>query len=181
MAKSSTAASRPQPTTRQRTASADDIDPDHAELIRRFLWDIASINVRLDQIRSVWAAKLEITGPQWMILMAVRDLDNGQGISVKDVSALLHVGPSFVTTHSKILETKNLVRRVSSSDDARVVLMSLTDKASKEFASLSGRRDEIVDFVFSSLSEPSLRDTTDNLAKVKQHLEKAIRMLAVDS
>lgn len=30
----------------------------------------------------------------------------------------------------------------------RVVLMSLTDKASKEFASLSSRRDEIVDLCF---------------------------------
>jgi MarR family transcriptional regulator, organic hydroperoxide resistance regulator len=180
MVKSSTAASR-QSTMVQRTDLADDAGLDYPELIKRFLWDIASINVRLDQIRAVWAAKLEITGPQWMILMAVRDLDSGQGISVKDVSALLHVGPSFVTTHSKILETKNLVRRVSSSDDARVVLMSLTDKASKKIAALSDRRDEIVDFVFSSLAEPSLRDTTDNLAKVKQHLEKAIRMLAVDS
>jgi MarR family transcriptional regulator, organic hydroperoxide resistance regulator len=180
MAKSSTAASRPHSTI-ERMESTDNADHDHSELIRRFLWDIASINVRLDQIRSVWAAKLEITGPQWMILMAVRDLDSGQGVSVKDVSAILHVGPSFVTTHSKILETKNLVRRVSSNDDARVVLMSLTDKASKKIASLSGRRDEIVDYVFSSLAESSLRDTTDNLAKVKQHLEKAVRMLAVDS
>jgi len=90
------------------------------ETVRRFLWDIAAVNIHLDEIRQFWARILGISGPQWMILMAVSDLDKGDGVPVKDVSAMLHVDSSFVTTQSKILEKNGFVRRVPSRDDARV-------------------------------------------------------------
>ena len=61
------------------------------EIVRRFLWDIAAVNIHLDEIRQFWARILGISGPQWMILMAVSDLDKGDGVPVKDVSAMLHV------------------------------------------------------------------------------------------
>lgn len=110
------------------------------EVVRQFLWDIASINVHLEEIRHFWAKELGISGPQWMILMAVGDLDSGNGVPVKDVSAMLHVDPSFVTTQSKMLEKNGFMRRVPSRQDARVVLMSLSDKASKKIAMLASRR-----------------------------------------
>ena len=52
----------------------------------------------------------------------VGDLDTGNGVPVKDVSAMLHVDPSFVTTQSKMLEKNGFMRRVPSRQDARVVL-----------------------------------------------------------
>src|SRR3981081_3910739 len=71
------------------------------EFVRQFIWDLASINVHLEEIRYFWAKVLGISGPQWMILMALVDLDRGQGVAVKVVSKILHVDPSFVTTQSK--------------------------------------------------------------------------------
>jgi hypothetical protein len=94
------------------------------DVIREFLWDLTTISVHLNDIRQFWAKALGISGPQWMILMAVADLDRGKGIPVKDVSTLLHVGQPFVTTQSKLLEKAGLVRRIASKDDGRVVLMS---------------------------------------------------------
>lgn len=72
------------------------IASDQKDLVRRVLWDVASINVHLDEIRNFWARTLGVSGPQWMILMALAELDRGQGVPVKDVSTLLHVDPSFV-------------------------------------------------------------------------------------
>ncbi|MDB5617900.1 MarR family winged helix-turn-helix transcriptional regulator [Tardiphaga sp.] len=150
------------------------------EIVRQFVWDIASINVHLDEIRHFWAKELGISGPQWMILMAIGDLDRGTGVAVKDVSAMLHVDPSFVTTQSKMLEKNGFMRRVPSTEDARVVLMSLSDKAAKKIATLSSRRDDISKFVFSGLDETALKDITDQLSVLKGRLEKATLMLAVD-
>lgn len=151
------------------------------EVVRQFLWDIASINVHLDEIRHFWAKELGISGPQWMILMAVGDLDSGNGVPVKDVSAMLHVDPSFVTTQSKMLEKNGFMRRVPSRQDARVVLMSLSDKASKKIAMLASRRDTLSDFVLADFDNEALQDITDQLGKLKSRLQRAAVMLAVES
>jgi DNA-binding MarR family transcriptional regulator len=150
------------------------------EIVRKFVWDIASINVHIDEIRHFWAKELGISGPQWMILMAIDDLDRGKGVPVKDVSAMLHVDPSFVTTQSKMLEKNGFMRRIPSSEDARVVLMSLSDKASKKIATLSSRREVLSDFVFAGFDERALKDISEQLAALKNRLEKATLMLAVD-
>ena len=84
------------------------------DVIRRFSWQIASISVHLDEFRHFWAKTLGISGPQWMILMALADLDQGDGVSVNVVSKMLHVDPSFVTTQSKLLEKKGFIRRKTS-------------------------------------------------------------------
>ena len=68
------------------------------DMVRRFAWEIASINVHLQELRYFWAKTLGISGPQWMILMALADLDRGDGVPVKVVSKMLHVDSSFVTT-----------------------------------------------------------------------------------
>jgi DNA-binding MarR family transcriptional regulator len=165
---------------RNKAASADS-NPKNQEVVRQFVWDIASINVHLEEIRHFWAKELGISGPQWMILMAVGDLDRGNGVAVKDVSAMLHVDPSFVTTQSKMLEKNGFVRRIPSSEDARVVLMSLSDKASKKIATLSTRREVISDFVFAGFDDRGLKDITEQLTSLKNRLEKATLMLALDS
>src|ERR1700712_231790 len=151
---------------RSRAATADK-NAKNQEVVRQFVWDIASINVHLEEIRHFWAKELGISGPQWMILMAIGDLDRGNGVAVKDVSAMLHVDPSFVTTQSKMLEKNGFMRRIPSSEDARVVLMSLSDKASKKIATLSSRREVISDFVFAGFDDRALRDITDQLTSLK--------------
>ena len=67
--------------------------------------------MHLEEIRQFWAKTLGISGPQWMILMAMADLDKADGVPVNVVSKLLHVDPSFVTTQSKLLEKKGFLRR----------------------------------------------------------------------
>jgi DNA-binding MarR family transcriptional regulator len=178
-----------QPSTTKRMGSAtnsdkptvEDANSKNQEIVRQFVWDIAAINVHIDEIRHFWARELGISGPQWMILMAVDDLDRGKGVPVKNVSAMLHVDPSFVTTQSKMLEKNGFMRRIPSSEDARVVLMSLSDKASKKIATLSSRREVLSDFVFAGFDDRALKDITEQLGALKKRLEKATLMLAVDS
>jgi DNA-binding MarR family transcriptional regulator len=169
------------PPLNTKTPADSDESGKNQEVVRQFLWDIASINVHLDEIRHFWARELGISGPQWMILMAVGDLDTGNGVPVKDVSAMLHVDPSFVTTQSKILEKNGFMRRVPSRQDARVVLMSLSDKASKKIALLASRRDSLSDFVLADFDDAALQDISSQLGKLKTRLQKATVMLAVES
>ena len=149
------------------------------DIARRFAWEIAAINVHLQEIRYFWAKALGVSGPQWMILMALADLDQGEGVPVKVVSKMLHVDPSFVTTQSQMLEKKGFMRRKTSDEDARVVQMSLTDKTYKYIAGLASQQEELNNFIFGEFSERELGEFTTKLAALKDRLEKACVRVAI--
>ena len=150
------------------------------DLARRFTWEIASISVHLEELRQFWARTLGVSGPQWMILMALADLDEGEGVPVNAVSKMLHVDPSFVTTQSKLLEKKGLVRRKTSTEDARIVNMSLSDKTDKHLANLASRQEALYEFIFAEFSAGEINELTGKLAALKRRLEKACMKVAVD-
>lgn len=156
------------------------LGPDNA-LVRQFIWDVISINTHLEEIRSIWARVLNITCPQWLILMAVNDLDQGKGISVREVSAKLHVDPSFVTTQTKHLEKNGFMRREPSKEDARVVLMSLTDKAHKQLANLYSRQVVADNLVFSDFTDRTFHDLNVKLSTIKDRLASAALTIAAES
>lgn len=85
--------------------------PESQEALRRFTWEIRSINVCLEDFRQFRASALGITGPQLMILMALMDLDGNKGGPVNRIAKLMNVDPSFVTTQSKLLEKKGFLHR----------------------------------------------------------------------
>ena len=150
------------------------------DVIRRFTWEIASISVYLEELRHFWAKTLGISGPQWMIVMALADLDEGEGVPVNAVSKMLHVDPSFVTTQSKLLEKKGLIRRKTSTADARIVNMSLSDKTYKHLANLASQQETLNEFIFSEFSAGEINELTGKLAALKKRLEKACIKVAVD-
>jgi MarR family transcriptional regulator, organic hydroperoxide resistance regulator len=150
------------------------------DLIKRVGWEIASISVYLDELRRFWAKALGISGPQWMILMALSDLDKDDGVPVNVVSKMLHVDPSFVTTQSKLLEKKGLLRRKPSPTDARVVRMSLTDKTYKHLANLTAQQEAVDTFIFEEFAAGELADFTAKLTALKNRLEKARLKIALD-
>ena len=150
------------------------------DVIRRFTWVIASVNVHLEELRYFWAKALGISGPQWMIVMALYDLDQGDGVPVNAVSRKIHVDSSFVTTQSKLLEKKGFLRRKTSSEDARIVQMSLTDKAYKHLAGLADRQEALNEFIFAELNDKQLEDLNDTLTALKSRLEKATVKVAAD-
>jgi MarR family transcriptional regulator, organic hydroperoxide resistance regulator len=150
------------------------------DAIRRFSWEIASISAHLEELRHFWARTLGITGPQWMIIMALADHDQGEGVAVNVVSKMLHVDPSFVTTQSKLLEKKGFVRRKTATEDARIVKMSLTDKTSKHMANLAAQQESLNDFIFTEFDDRGLTDLTEKLATIKRRLEKARLKVVVD-
>ena len=64
-------------------AASNEFGGKNHDIARQFAWEIAAINVHLQEIRYFWAKALGVSGPQWMILMALADLDQGEGVPVK--------------------------------------------------------------------------------------------------
>lgn len=150
------------------------------EVVNRFTWEIVHINIYLMKLCQFWAKALNISGPQWMILLAISDLDEGDGVPVNAVSKMLQVDSSFVTTQSKRLEKSGLLRRNSSPTDARVVLMSLTDRSHDHLSRLVARQEAIGAFAFEAFSSDQLGEFFEKLSNLKTRLGKARLKLSVD-
>ncbi|MFQ3454912.1 MarR family transcriptional regulator [Bradyrhizobium sp. UFLA01-814] len=147
----------------------------------RLAWEIVSTSVRLEELRSIWAKMIGITGPQWMIMTVLANADDRNiGLPVGAVSRALRVDQSFVVTQSKLLEKKNLLRRRNSSEDARVVNLSLTDHAKKQIANLSSQRKELNEFVYAELDLRELQQLTGKMDSIKNRLEKAIARISAE-
>ena len=121
-----------------------------------------------------------MSGPQWLILMALADLDqSGDGVPVNVVSKKLHVESSFVTTQSKLLEKKGLLRRRTSAEDRRIVQMSLTDRTYKDLAGLDAQQETLNALISAEFNNRQLGDLADTLTVLQNRLEKArLKVLA---
>ena len=150
------------------------------ELLTALTWDMVSINKHLEDIRRICAEVLGISGTQWLILMAIKELDSGNGASVSEVSAKTHVHPNFVTLQTKILEQSGFLVRSNSASDGRVVLMSLTGKARTDIARLSVLRSRLNSSVSANMSPRTLKEIVDTLALIKRSVAMAVLQLDVD-
>jgi DNA-binding MarR family transcriptional regulator len=147
--------------------------PKDQELITRLVWAVNSMNAYLDEIRYFWAQALGITGPQFLIVIALADLDKGEGTPLNAVANRLQVNSSFVTTQSKVLEKRGFLRRKSSASDARVVLLSLTDRTYKHLAKLAPREESLNDFIFHDMDGADFEALTKTLEDIDGRLVKS--------
>jgi DNA-binding MarR family transcriptional regulator len=93
--------------------------------------------VQLEELRSLLAKVLGVHGPQWMIVMALYHLDQGEGASVQAIADLLHANPSFVTSQARSLESKGLIQRKAEGEDPEAITLSLTEQAREHLAELA--------------------------------------------
>jgi MarR family transcriptional regulator, organic hydroperoxide resistance regulator len=145
---------------------------------RRLIHEINSISAHLEDLCRLWAQQLGVSGPQWKLLMALADADEG-GIPIHIVSKSLCVEPSFVTTQSKLLENRGLIHRRPSPRDARIVQLSLTDTMHCLIAKAT--RQEVLDeFIFSELDEEQLNELMSRLSSLKKRVAKACIKLTLE-
>jgi len=69
--------------------------------------------------------KLEITYPQYLVLMVLWETDN---IPVNDISRKLILNTNTVTPLLKRMEAQGIITRIRSEEDERRVMIKLTDK-----------------------------------------------------
>jgi DNA-binding MarR family transcriptional regulator len=152
--------------------------PDHHD---QLFWSIRGIQSLLEEIHGTWAVRIGVTSPQLMMIFALRDFDaQGNGLPVKEVARILSVDPTFITTQSKVLEAKGFFRRTSSSEDGRVVRLSLSDKALKQLANLSARQKKLTDYIFAELTEQGIQALVSKVLALKIRMEKASAIASID-
>ncbi|MCK1440522.1 MarR family transcriptional regulator [Bradyrhizobium sp. 15] len=144
-----------------------------------FIWNIVEVHSQLEEIHKSWAQMLGITEPQWLILMAIDELDQGRGVSGIAVANKLRIHPAFVTNQTKRLEKIDLLARVTSREDARYLQMSLTQKAQAEITKLSVKRQALNLTMLGGLDEESLHYLNKRLTSIAKNCELASQKLSI--
>ncbi|MET4072230.1 DNA-binding MarR family transcriptional regulator [Bradyrhizobium sp. S3.2.6] len=144
-----------------------------------FIWKIVEIHLQLEEIHKSWAQLLGISEPQWLILMAIEQLDEGRGVSGTGVANKLGIHPAFVTNQTKKLEAMEYLARVPSPEDARFLQMSLTQKARAEVAKLSAKRQALNSTIFDGLDEASIEYLNRRLALIAKNGRLASQKLNI--
>ncbi|SFQ34073.1 DNA-binding transcriptional regulator, MarR family [Bradyrhizobium sp. Ghvi] len=147
--------------------------------VRDFIWNIVEIHSQLEEIHKSWAQLLGISESQWLILMAIDELDEGRGVSGTAVANKLRIHPAFVTNQTKKLEKLGLLVRVTSPDDARFLEISLTQKALTDIANLSIKRQALNSTIFAELDEETLRYLNRRLSSIAKNSRLASQKLAL--
>lgn len=147
--------------------------------VREFIWNVIEIHAQLEEIHKSWAELLGITEPQWLILMAIDELEDGRGVSGIGVANKLRIHPAFVTNQTKKLEVMGLLDRAPSADDARFVQMSLTQKARAQIGDLSIKRKALNSTMFDGLDEASIAYLNKRLALIARNSRLASQKLNI--
>ncbi|MCP1838586.1 DNA-binding MarR family transcriptional regulator [Bradyrhizobium sp. USDA 4524] len=142
-----------------------------------FIWNIVEIHSQLEAIHKTWGELLGMTEPQWLILMAIDELDQGRGVSGIAVANKLRIHPAFVTNQTKKLENMRFLTRVTSPDDARFLQISLTEKARAEITNLSDKRQALHSTMFGGLDEESLDYLNRRLTSIAKNSRLASQKL----
>ncbi|WP_368508643.1 MarR family winged helix-turn-helix transcriptional regulator [Bradyrhizobium lupini] len=147
--------------------------------VTEFIWNIVEIHSQLEEIHKTWADMMGISEPQWLILMAIDEIDEGRGVSGIAVANKLRIHPAFVTNQTKKLEEKRFLSRVTSRDDARFLQISLTEEARAEIANLSSKRQALNLTMFAGLDEASLDYLNKRLASIAKNSGLASKKLSI--
>lgn len=147
--------------------------------VRDLIWNIVEIHSQLEEIHKSWADLLGLTEPQWLILMAIDELDEGRGVSGIAVASKLRIHPAFVTNQTKKLETTEFLTREPSPDDARFVQMSLTQKALAEISKLSTKREALNSALLEGLDDASLDYLNKRLTSIARNSRLASQKLSI--
>lgn len=147
--------------------------------VNDFIWNIVEVHSQLEEIHKSWAQLLGITQAQWLILMAIDELDEGNGVSGTAVANKLRIHPAFVTNQTKRLETMELLSRVTSPEDARYLRISLTQKAQAEVRKLSIKRQSLNSTMLEGLDEEALHYVNKRLVLIAKNSRLASQKLSI--
>ncbi|MET4483639.1 MarR family transcriptional regulator [Bradyrhizobium sp. F1.13.3] len=147
--------------------------------VSEFIWNIVEIHSQLEEIHKGWAEMMGISEPQWLILMAIAELDQDRGVPGIAVANKLRVHPAFVTNQTKKLEELGLLSRVISPNDARFLQISLTQKALTAISGLSNKREALNLTMFAGLDEASLEYLNKRLGVIAKNSQLASQKLSI--
>ena len=117
---------------------------------RRLVQDLLTVS-RLEMARDYFGRCINVTGPQYNLLMTVVQLQGTTGVSVGSVAQAMHVSSAFVTSETGKLSDVELIRKRPNPADGRGALLSLAPAGRLKIERLIGKIRTVNDLLFGLL------------------------------
>jgi len=148
---------------------------DHS--LRKLLYDFFTVSARMDTVRRYLGERVNITVPQYSIMMAVAELQGKFGVSVGRVGEYLHVTGTFVTMESGKLLKKGFLEKHPDLQDRRLSLLSLAPEGAKALQSLFPGLQQINDVFFELDSRTEFERLCKTLDKLVGNSQRALALI----
>lgn len=146
---------------------------------RQFLYDLSLLSTHQERVRRHCAEQLDITSPQFNILMVIAEYQGECGVSVGMVAEHLHVTDAFITMEVGKLARKQLVLKLPNPNDGRGIQLSLSDAGEVAVVSISPYLRLINDRFFGSLTQEEFRGLSDCFSKMIEAAVATVEWLPV--
>jgi DNA-binding MarR family transcriptional regulator len=128
-------------------------------------------------IRDGYASLLGLPGPQYTILLCIRNLERAGPVNVTTVASALRQSGSFITAETNTLEKKGLVAKARGDADRRKVTISLTRSGAELLDSIAALRQRVNDVQFGALSREEFQMLVPLVERLVQSGEQALALL----
>src|SRR5215472_9418317 len=118
---------------------------------RLLVQDLLTASRRLEMARDYFGRRINVTGPQYNLLMTVAQLQGTAGVSVGSVAQAMHVSSAFVTSETGKLSDVGLIRKRPNPNDGRGALLSLAPAGRVKIDRLIGEIRTVNDLFFGLL------------------------------
>jgi MarR family transcriptional regulator, organic hydroperoxide resistance regulator len=122
---------------------------------RRLVQNLLTVARRLEMARDYFGRRINVTGPQYNLLMAVAQFEGATGVSVGSVAQAMHVSSSFVTAETGKLSDVGLLRKRPNPSDRRGALIKLTPLGRTKIHGLLAEIRAVNDLFFGLLTAES--------------------------
>jgi len=134
--------------------------------VRTLLHNLTTLADKIALLRKGFSAALEISPPQYLVLMHIAQHQGQTGQTVTEVANQLGVTLPHVTKETAILVEKGLIKRSQNPKDGRSVLLVTTPKSDNAIRGLSKHLIKTNDQLFSGLDVQTFRVLCDGVATV---------------
>jgi len=145
---------------------------------RRLIQDLLTLARRLETARDYFGRRINVTGPQYNLLMTVAQLEGATGVSIGVVAQAMHVSSSFVTAETGKLSDAGLLRKVPNPSDGRGVLLKLTPPGRTKIHGLFGEIRAVNDLFFGPLNARSFAALCEGAEALVRGSREAMQYIA---
>lgn len=140
-------------------------------LLRKLLYEITALANRIETMRATFAKRLNITPPQYNVLLYIAQHQGERGLTTTDVAKALRVSSAHVVKETNHLISFGLLRKDQNPDDGRSVLLSTTGKGMADICDLAPILQSVNDELFGSLTTEQFKQMSALIGAVLEDAE----------
>jgi DNA-binding MarR family transcriptional regulator len=144
---------------------------------RVLVQDLLTIASRMELVREHLGGLMQISGPQYSLMVAIAHMQGVDGVNVGAVARALHVSSAFIASESGKLARKGLLSKRTSPHDRRGVLLSVTPAGRKKIDGISKRIRTVNDLFFGILDSASFAAVSTASGALVESSVRAIQYL----